>query len=104
MPRKVFLSGPSIAYASAGFATVAPDYLGMGAGPGKHPWKDVPSETSASLDLLRAARQFTPSTGHTLDRDVLVTGFSQGASGALGLGRALQLGGAGTSGSAPSPL
>lgn len=92
MQRKVFLTGPSITYASAGFATVAPDYLGMGTGPGKHPWMDVPSETTASLDLLRAARQFTPRTGRTLDRDVLVTGFSQGASAALGLGRALQAG------------
>ncbi|MFD9883470.1 alpha/beta hydrolase family protein [Streptomyces alboflavus] len=92
MQRKVFLTGPSVTYASAGFATVAPDYLGMGTGPGKHPWMDVPSEATASLDLLRAARQFAPRTGHTLDRDVLATGFSQGASAALGLGRALQAG------------
>ncbi|MFD9903973.1 alpha/beta hydrolase family protein [Streptomyces sp. NPDC059063] len=92
MQRKVFLTGPSIAYASAGFATVAPDYLGMGTGPGKHPWMDVPSEATASLDLLRAARQFAPRTARSLDRDVLATGFSQGASAALGLGRALQAG------------
>ncbi|CAL9326124.1 alpha/beta hydrolase family protein [Streptomyces sp. SudanB182_2057] len=92
MQRKVFLTGPSTTYASAGFATVAPDYLGMGTGPGQHPWMDVPSEATASLDLLRAARQFAPSTGHTLDRDVLATGFSQGASAALGLGRALHAG------------
>ncbi|MBJ3811177.1 alpha/beta fold hydrolase [Streptomyces flavofungini] len=92
MQRKVFLTGPAITYAAAGFATVAPDYLGMGTGPGKHPWMDVPSETTASLDLLRAARRFAPRTDRTLDRDVLVTGFSQGASAALGLGRALQAG------------
>lgn len=92
MQRKVFLTGPAITYAAAGFATVAPDYLGMGTGPGKHPWMDVPSETTASLDLLRAARRFAPRTDRTLDADVLVTGFSQGASAALGLGRALQAG------------
>jgi pimeloyl-ACP methyl ester carboxylesterase len=79
-------------YASAGFAAVAPDYLGLGVGPGPHPWKDVPSETTASLDMLRAARNFVPSTGRSLRRDVLVTGFSQGASAALGLARALQEG------------
>lgn len=33
-----------------------------------------------------------PRTGHVLDHDVLVTGFSQGASAALGLGRALEAG------------
>ncbi|MEV0444652.1 hypothetical protein AB0I84_37220 [Streptomyces spectabilis] len=92
MQRKVFLTGPSVSYASAGFATFAPDYLGMGTGRGTHPWMDVPSETTASLDLLRAARRFAPRTGRTLDRDILVTGFSQGASAALGLGRALQAG------------
>ncbi|WP_103532341.1 alpha/beta fold hydrolase [Streptomyces sp. SM11] len=87
MQRGTFLTGPPVTYASAGFAAVAPDYLGMGTGPGPHPWMHVPSEATASLDLLRAARAF-----HPLDRKVLVTGFSQGASAALGLGRALQAG------------
>ncbi|MFD8757151.1 alpha/beta hydrolase family protein [Kitasatospora sp. NPDC059577] len=88
-----FVSSPALTYASAGFAAVAPDYLGLGTGPGPHPWMDVPSETSASLDMLRAARAFVPSTGRTLGHDVLVTGFSQGASAAMGLARALQDGG-----------
>lgn len=87
MQRGTFLTGPPVTYASAGFAAVAPDYLGMGTGPGPHPWMHVPSEATASLDLLRAARAFRP-----LDRKVLVTGFSQGASAALGLGRSLQAG------------
>ncbi|CAM5620472.1 alpha/beta fold hydrolase [Streptomyces badius] len=87
MQRGTFLTGPPVTYASAGFAAVAPDYLGMGTGPGAHPWMHVPSEATASLDLLRAARAF-----RSLDRKVLVTGFSQGASAALGLGRALQAG------------
>lgn len=87
-----FLPAPPITYASAGYAAVAPDYLGMGVGPGPHPWMDVPSESTASLDLLRAARAFAPRTGRTLDRQVAVTGFSQGASAALGLARALQSG------------
>ncbi|MFI0356444.1 hypothetical protein [Actinomadura sp. 9N407] len=82
--------GPAVTYAAAGFAAVAPDYLGLGKGPGVHPWKHVASETTASLDMLRAARRAVVRTGRTLDRDVLVTGFSQGASSALGLARALQ--------------
>ena len=83
---------PAMTYASAGFAAVAPDYVGLGVGPGPHQWKDVPSETTASLDMLRAARAFVPRVGRTLKRDVFVTGFSQGASAALGLARALQNG------------
>lgn len=87
-----FLTAPAITFASAGFATVAPDYLGLGLGPGLHPWMDIRSETTASLDLLRAARSFVTGTGRHLERDVLVTGFSQGASAALGLARALDSG------------
>ncbi|WP_433362858.1 alpha/beta hydrolase family protein [Actinoplanes sp. CA-142083] len=88
----VFLIGPALTFASAGFAAVAPDYLGLGEGPGPHPWMDVPSETTASLDLLRAARTFADRQGRQLTRDVYVSGFSQGASAALGLARALQSG------------
>ena len=86
-----FEPGPAYTYASAGFAVSDPDYLGLGTGPGLHPWMDVPSETTAALDMLRAARATSPD-GRTLQRQVLVTGFSQGASAALGLGRALQAG------------
>ncbi len=92
MSRADFVSAPVIAHASAGAAAVGPDYLGMGEGPGPHPWMDIPSETTASLDMLRAARAFVPRTGRSLERAVQVTGFSQGASAAVSLGRALQSG------------
>ncbi|MFG2001112.1 hypothetical protein ACGFNU_18400 [Spirillospora sp. NPDC048911] len=89
---EVWGQAPGVTFAAAGFAAVVPDYLGLGLGPGVHPWKDVPSETTASLDMLRAAKQFAPRTGRTLERQVFTTGFSQGASAALGLARALQEG------------
>ncbi|MBD2898944.1 hypothetical protein amrb99_79210 [Actinomadura sp. RB99] len=90
MAQDVWGPGPAVTYSAAGFAAAAPDYLGLGEGPGVHPWKDVPTETSASLDMLRAARQFTSREHRELDGRVFVTGFSQGASSALGLARALQ--------------
>lgn len=90
MPDDGFASAPAIAYASAGYAAVAPDYLGLGVGPGAQPWFDTPSETTASLDLLRAARRYTAGMATRTGPDVLVTGFSQGASAALGLARAIQ--------------
>jgi hypothetical protein len=85
-----FEPDPAYTYASAGFAVADPDYLGLGTGPGLQPWMDVPSETTAALDMLRAVRGYLVSHGRTVRRDVMVTGFSQGASPALGLGRALQ--------------
>ncbi|MEO3786927.1 hypothetical protein ABGB12_26680 [Actinocorallia sp. B10E7] len=91
-PGDGFVQGAPLTYGTAGFATTAPDYLGLGVGPGTHPWMDVRTETTASLDMLRAAREFLPRKGRTARRDVFVTGFSQGASAALGLARELQRG------------
>jgi len=78
--------------ASAGFAAVAPDYLGLGAGPGHHPFLHAASEASASLDLLRASLAIAARHGHRLDPRVFVTGFSQGGQAAMALGRVLQQG------------
>ncbi|WP_328827679.1 lipase [Streptomyces sp. NBC_00252] len=89
---EVWSQAPALTYASAGFAVVLPDYLGLGLGPGRQQWMDVPSETTTALDLLRAADSYAPAVGRQLGRDVLITGFSQGASAALGLARALQEG------------
>jgi hypothetical protein len=85
-----FGPAPVLTYGGAGFAAVTADYLGLGLGPGPHPWMDVPSEVTASVDMLRAARAATRRKGRELDRKVYVTGFSQGGSAAMGLGRALQ--------------
>ena len=88
-PEDGFVIAPALIYASAGFVVSAPDYLGMGTGPGPHPFMDVSSETTATLDMLRAARQFAEQQQRRLARPVLVTGFSQGAFPALGLAREL---------------
>ncbi|MET7641783.1 lipase [Streptomyces sp. NPDC005438] len=82
----------ALGYAAAGFATLAPDYLGMGKGPGSHPYLHVRSGTDTTLDMLRAAEDFLPGENRSLRGKVLATGFSQGAGVALGLGRALQAG------------
>ncbi|MFD8719004.1 lipase [Streptomyces sp. NPDC059629] len=47
---------------------------------------------AAALDMLRASRTAVSARGRELRREVLVTGFSQGASAALGLARSLQEG------------
>ncbi len=82
----------ALTYAAAGFAGVVPDYLGLGLGPGRHPYLDVPSETTASLDMLRAARTEAAALDRKLGGKVYITGFSQGGPAAMGLARALQQG------------
>ncbi|WP_157105849.1 alpha/beta hydrolase [Nocardia sienata] len=82
----------TVQFAAAGYAAVAPDYLGLGEGPGFHPYAHAPTEASASADLLLAARSLLADQGRDLDQNVLVTGFSQGAQAALALGRELNSG------------
>ncbi|GAA1588461.1 hypothetical protein GCM10009804_50670 [Kribbella hippodromi] len=79
-------------FAGQGLVGVAPDYLGLGVGPGRHPYIDTKTETTASADLLLAARTFAARHGVVLKRDVLVTGFSQGGRASIAFGRALSRG------------
>lgn len=82
----------TVLFAAAGYLAVAPDYLGLGSGPGTHPYAHAPSEASASADLLLAARTLLADQGRAVHQDVLVAGFSQGGQAALALGRELQAG------------
>ncbi|MCX0243637.1 acetylxylan esterase [Streptomyces drozdowiczii] len=79
-------------HASAGRAVAAPDYLGLGKGPGRHPYMDTASAVSASLDMLRASRTAALRLDRPLTGEVFASGFSQGGQVAMALGRALQRG------------
>ncbi|MFB6842106.1 alpha/beta hydrolase [Streptomyces sp. NPDC056361] len=79
-------------HAAAGRAVAAPDYLGLGKGPGLHPYMDTASSVSASLDMLRASRTAAAALGRPLTGDVYGTGFSQGGQVAMALGRELARG------------
>ena len=79
-------------FASAGFAVAEPDYVGMGRGSGPIEYMVGRAMATASLDVLTAARALAARHGYQLDRDVLATGFSEGGSAAMALGRALQQG------------
>ncbi|MEU7215073.1 alpha/beta fold hydrolase [Nocardia iowensis] len=66
-----------------GFAVVAPDYLGLGRfDTGPHPYLEIATEATATIDLLRAARATHPE----LSRTWAVLGVSQGGQAALGTG------------------
>ncbi|MFJ9115973.1 alpha/beta hydrolase [Streptomyces sp. NPDC102394] len=83
---------PSYLNAGAGRAVAAPDYLGLGEGPGPHPYMDTRSSVTASLDMLRAARTAAGRLGRPLTGAVYATGFSQGGQVAMALGKALRAG------------
>ncbi|MFF9566262.1 alpha/beta hydrolase [Streptomyces sp. NPDC014685] len=79
-------------HASAGRAVAAPDYLGLGKGPGRHPYMDTRSAVTASVDMLRASRTAARQLHRPLTGDVYASGFSQGGQVAMALGRALDKG------------
>lgn len=61
-----------------GYVTVLPDYLGLGDSPGPHPYMHAASEATASIDMLRAAREFCAERGVQLNGQLFLTGYSQG--------------------------
>lgn len=61
-----------------GYVAVLPDYLGLGDSPGPHPYMHAASEASASIDMLRAAREFCASRNVMLNGQLFLTGYSQG--------------------------
>lgn len=68
-------------FLNRGFAVVAPDYLGLGLyDTGPHPYLELRSEATATIDLVRAARAAEPA----LSRSWAVIGASQGGQAALG--------------------
>ncbi|MFC8625774.1 hypothetical protein [Streptomyces anulatus] len=80
----------ALLFASTGRAVSAPDYLGLGKGPGFHPYGHPEATVSTSVDALRAARAFARRDGRDFDRRVLISGFSQGGPATMMVGRALQ--------------
>ncbi|MEV0685997.1 lipase family protein [Nocardia sp. NPDC050378] len=67
-------------FVDQGFAVVAPDYLGLGRfDTGPHPYLEVRTEATATIDLIRAARAADPA----LSRTWSVVGTSQGGHAAL---------------------
>ena len=82
-------------FGSAGYAAIAPDYLGLGTGPGDHPYMNLASEVTASVDMLTASRGLAEDHDVRLNPRVMVTGFSQGGAAAMGFAHAIQDGQAG---------
>ncbi|RJO79175.1 alpha/beta fold hydrolase [Nocardia panacis] len=68
-------------FVSRGFAVLAPDYVGLGRfDTGPHPYLELRTEATATIDLVRAARAGNPE----LSRTWAVAGGSQGGHAALG--------------------
>ena len=66
-------------FGGMGYATVAPDFLGLGEARGFHPYVHAETEARAAIDMLFAARQFADENDNlTLNDQLFITGYSQG--------------------------
>jgi len=78
-------SGASIILTSlAGFVTLEPDYIGFGDSVGHyHPFVQKKSLANATVDFIKAAREFALKNGIHLNSQLFLTGYSEGGYAAL---------------------
>ena len=79
-----------LAFASIGYVCAAADLLGMGSSPGLHPYLHARSEATASVDMLRTARNFCASNNIGLNGQIFLAGYSQGGHTEMALHRELE--------------
>jgi hypothetical protein len=73
-------------FASNGYILSCPDYIGYGESKTvPHPYLHRQTEASASLDMLRAAREFVAKNNIKWDNRVFLSGYSQGGHATMSL-------------------
>lgn len=79
-------------FASRGYVTTMPDYLGLGDSPGMHPYVHAETQATATVDMMRAARQALADSipGYNLNGEVFLTGYSQGGHAAMATAKYIQ--------------
>ena len=68
---------------SSGYVSILPDYLGLGDGPGLHPYQHKHSEATAIIDFIRATKENLSSMNVTHNSQLFLTGYSQGGHAAM---------------------
>lgn len=92
-PSNLRSSEPIIAFvmASNGYASVEPDYFGLGDGDGLHPYQHRETEAMAAIDLLRSCREYCAANSIDLNGQLFITGYSQGGHAAMATHRRIEL-------------
>lgn len=79
-----------VAFAASGYVASMPDFLGLGDSPGFHPYHHARSEATATIDLLRATREFCASKAIALNDQLFLCGYSQGGHATMATHQMLQ--------------
>lgn len=71
--------GPvAVAFASAGYVVIVPDYLGYGVSTEMHPYVHKDGTAKPVVDMIRAAKTWCADQGIALDGDLFLGGYSEG--------------------------
>ncbi len=77
--------------ASLGYVVSAPDYLGFGASRNlPHPYEHAPTMARASLDMLRAVRDWCAQQNVELNDKLFLAGYSQGGAATMALHKMIE--------------
>lgn len=79
-----------VLFASTGYLTAMPDYLGLGTSAGLHPYVHAASLASASVDMLLATEVIAQREDIDLNGQLFVTGYSEGGYAAAATQRLLE--------------
>jgi len=80
----------ALIYASFGYATLAPDYIGLGDSPGFHPYVHAESEAWASIDMITAFKKYAEAEAIPINDQLFTCGYSQGGHAAMATHMVLQ--------------
>jgi hypothetical protein len=67
-----------IAFATDGYLSAFPHYIGLGKGEKSHLYQIAESEAYSNIDMLRAIREFNKEMGISSNHQLFLTGYSQG--------------------------
>ncbi len=62
-------------FSAGGYFVCMPDYIGMGDSPGFHPYVHGHTEATASIDMVRAAREYLSTTNFVDNNELFLTGI-----------------------------
>ena len=77
-------------FGTEGYVVCMPDYLGLGAGEGLHPYMHAKSEATASIDMIRAAKNKLSELGISINNQLFLLGYSQGGHATMATHQAIE--------------
>ncbi|MEN8122017.1 MAG: lipase family protein [Bacteroidota bacterium] len=79
-----------MAFGTEGYIVCMPDFLGLGEGEGLHPYMHAKSEATATIDMIRAAKNKLDELGIEYNDQLFLMGYSQGGHATMATHKAIE--------------